>query len=54
MKTTLRFDPSGLEDSAPKMSFTVFATSTSKQITPQENVVLMTKVVKKAELDIRG
>lgn len=53
-KTVLRFDPSGLEDSEPRMSFTVFANSTSKQIQPQSNVVLETNVVKQADLSITG
>lgn len=52
--TTLRFDPSGLEDSEPRLSFNIFANSTSKQIIPFENVILNTKVVKKAELSIIG
>lgn len=53
-KTILRFDPSGLEDSEPKMSFIVFANSTSKQIKPQANIVLNTNVVKQADLSITG
>lgn len=50
----LRFDPIGLEDSAPKLSFRVFANSTSKQIVPREKTILTVNVVKKAELSIRG
>lgn len=53
-KTVLRFDPSGLEDSEPRMSFVVFANSTSKQMKPQPNIVLNTNVVKQAELIITG
>lgn len=51
---TLRFDPKGLEDSAPKLSFKLFANSTSKQITPREMTKLYVNVVKKAELSIIG
>lgn len=50
----LRFDPIGLEDSEPKLSFKVFANSTSKQIIPREKTILTVNVVKKAELSIRG
>lgn len=53
-KTVLRFDPSGLEDSEPRMQFTVFANSTSKQMRPQNDVVLKTNVVKQADLSITG
>lgn len=53
-KTVLRFDPSGLEDSEPRVQFTVFANSTSKQIRPQAEVVLNTNVVKQADLSITG
>lgn len=52
--TVLRFDPSGLEDSEPKMSFTVFANSTSNQKKPQADIVLNTNVVKQADLSITG
>lgn len=53
-QVTLRFDPIGLEDSEPKLSFKVFANSTSKQILPREKTILTVNVVKKAELSIRG
>ena len=53
-KAILRFDPSGLEDSEPRMSFTIFANSTSTQIKPQSNIILHTNVVKQAELTIKG
>lgn len=53
-RVTLRFDPSSLEDSAPSLSFKVFANSTSKQIIPREKTVLTAKVVKQAELSIKG
>lgn len=52
--TVLRFDPSALEDSEPRVSFTVFANSTSKQIKPQANVVLTTNVIIQADLSITG
>lgn len=51
---TIRFDPSGLEDSAQRFSFRVFANSTSKQITPREDLKLSVNVIKKAEVTIRG
>jgi integrin alpha 7 len=52
--TVLRFDPSGLEDSEPRVSFTVFGNSTSKQIKPQDNIVLTTNVIIQADLSITG
>lgn len=53
-QVTLRFDPSGLEDSEPTLSFRIFATSTSKQIITREKTVLSVRVIKKAELSIQG
>lgn len=50
----LRFDPSALDDSEPRLSFKVFANSTSKQQIPREKSVLFVNVVKKAELSIQG
>lgn len=50
----LRFDPIGLEDSEPKLTFRVFANSTSKQLVPREKTILTVNIVKKAELSIRG
>lgn len=50
----LRFDPSALDDSEPRLSFRVFANSTSKQIIPREKSILLVNVIKKAELSIRG
>jgi integrin alpha 7 len=52
--TLLRFDPSGLEDSEPTMSFKIFANSTSTAVDPQEEIVLNSNVVKQAELSIDG
>jgi integrin alpha 7 len=52
--TSLRFDPSGIEDSEPRMIFKIFANSTSKAIDPQGDVILTTSVVKQAELSIQG
>lgn len=49
-----RFDPSGLDDSEPRMSFTVFANTTSNQVAPQQNIVLTTNVVIQADLSITG
>ncbi|XP_070506868.1 integrin alpha-PS1 isoform X2 [Chironomus tepperi] len=52
--TTLRFDPSGLDDSEPKMTFRVFANSTSKAIDPQKDIILESNVVKQVELKVEG
>lgn len=52
--TTLRFDPSGLEDSHPVLSFTIFANSTSKEISPEGPRELRANIVKQAEMSIRG
>ena len=43
-----------MEDSEPKLSFRIFANSTSKQIVEQEDTVLGVTVIKRAELSIRG
>lgn len=50
----LRFDPSALDDSEPRLSFKVFANSTSKQQIPREKRILQVNVVKRAELSIQG
>lgn len=50
----LRFDPSALLDTEQKLSFKLFANSTSKQIEPREKTVLAVSVVKKAEISIKG
>lgn len=50
----LRFDPSALLDTEEKLSFRVFANSTSKQIKPQEKTVLAVSVIKRAEISIKG
>lgn len=50
----LRFDPSELLDSEQKLSFKVFANSTSKQILPREQTVLAVSVIKRAEISIKG
>lgn len=50
----LRFDPSGLEDSEPRVSFRIFANSTSKQIEPKDDLILDIRVVKKADISIQG
>ncbi|XP_031627907.1 integrin alpha-PS1 isoform X2 [Contarinia nasturtii] len=50
----LRFNPSALDDSEPRLSFKVFANSTSKQLIPREKSVLLVNVIKKAELSIQG
>lgn len=54
INVTLRFDPSKLEDSEPQLMFKVFANSTSKQTIPREKSIINVKVVKRAELSIRG
>lgn len=50
----MRFDPSGLEDSEPTMTFTIFANSTSKQLRPLDDIILVTNVVKRAEISLTG
>lgn len=50
----LRFDPSALLDTEQKLSFNLFANSTSKQIVPREKTVLAVSVVKRAEISIKG
>lgn len=50
----LRFDPSALLDTEQKLSFKLFANSTSKQIEPREKTVLAVSVVKRAEISIKG
>lgn len=54
IKVTLRFDPIKLEDSEPQLLFKVFVNSTSKQTIPREKSIINVKVVKRAELSIRG
>lgn len=51
---TVRFEPSGLDDSTSNLDFRVFTNSTSKQITPREDVLLKANIVKKAEVSIVG
>lgn len=51
---TLRFDPSGVEDSETLLAFQVFANSTSKQIHPKEDTLIKVNVVKRADLMIKG
>uniref|UniRef100_A0A1B0DL82 Uncharacterized protein n=1 Tax=Phlebotomus papatasi TaxID=29031 RepID=A0A1B0DL82_PHLPP len=46
-KVTVRFDPSGLEDSVPRLNFRIWANSTSKQITELPPTMLDVKVAKK-------
>ncbi|XP_055683424.1 integrin alpha-PS1 isoform X1 [Lutzomyia longipalpis] len=53
-KVTLRFDPSGLEDSVPRLNFRIWANSTSKQISEVEPTVLDVKVVKKVQISVKG
>lgn len=52
--TSLRFDPSGLADSETKITFRVFANSTSKAIDPQPDIIIHSNVVKQNELSIQG
>lgn len=54
VSTTLRFDPSGIEDSHPFVNFTIFANSTSKEISPELPKEIRANVVKQAELSIIG
>lgn len=50
----IRFDPSALDDAEPRLSFTVFANTTSKQLIPREKIILQVNIIKKAELSIQG
>lgn len=51
---TLRFDPSGLEDSSAGLAFRLFANSTSREVAPQPPAQLAVRVVKKVELSVHG
>lgn len=53
-QVTLRFDPSGLEETAPAQAFRIFANTTSTQQSPQPTTVLSLHVRKVAELSIYG
>lgn len=53
-QVTLRFDPSGLDDTELMQAFKIFANTTSKQLRPQSKTVLSVGIIKKAELSIYG
>lgn len=50
----VRFDPKGVEDNEPQLSFTIFANSTSKEVREKSPIKLQAIVVKRAELSIKG
>ncbi|PSN29549.1 Integrin alpha-PS1, partial [Blattella germanica] len=50
----LRFDPKGLADSDSHLEFVVFANSTSKEIYPQDPLILHTNVIRRAEISVSG
>lgn len=54
VKVTIRFDPTKLDDSETQLLFKVFANSTSTQTIPREKSIINVKIVKRAELSIRG
>lgn len=52
---TMRFDARSLEDNEPSVKFTVWANSTSKELTPgKKPIVVNALVIKNAELSIKG
>ncbi|XP_020290925.1 integrin alpha-PS1 isoform X2 [Pseudomyrmex gracilis] len=50
----VRFDPKGLEDNESQLNFTIFANSTSKEVTEKRPTVLQATILKRAELSIKG
>lgn len=54
MDIQVRFDPKGLEDNESQLDFTIFANSTSKEVTEKRPTVLRATVLKRAELSIKG
>lgn len=50
----VRFDPKDLEDSEDNLGFLVFANSTSKEIYEKKPIEMHAKVLKRAELSIKG
>lgn len=50
----LRFDPIGIADDEPQATFTVFANTTSKQITPRADIHLSANIIKQADLSLSG
>lgn len=50
----LRFDPKELNDSENQLEFIVYSNTTSYEIDPQGPLILRTKVIKQAELSIKG
>ncbi|XP_034942009.1 integrin alpha-PS1 isoform X2 [Chelonus insularis] len=50
----VRFDPKGVEDNEPELSFIIFANSTSKEVTEKEPRRLYAIVLKRAELSVKG
>lgn len=55
MQISIRFDPSGLEVDESKLSFNIFANTTSKLIGLRKpEMKLDVRVVKKAQLSLQG
>ncbi|XP_055910132.1 integrin alpha-PS1 isoform X2 [Eupeodes corollae] len=54
IQVSIRFDPSGLEDEESKLIFDIFANTTSKLIGGIPATKQMVRVVKRADLSLRG
>ena len=50
----LRFNPSGIEDSDSRLAFTIFTNTTSQELEPQGDILVLANVVKRAEISIKG
>ena len=55
LQISMRFDPSGLENDEAKLSFNVFANTTSRLIGDKKPAILLDlKVVKRVDLTLQG
>lgn len=54
IQVAIRFDPRGLEDAENKITFDIFANTTSKLIGDKPEVKLDVRVIKRAELSLQG
>jgi len=50
----LRFDPKELNDTENQLEFIVISNSTSHEVDPQSPLILRAKVIKQAELSLKG
>lgn len=50
----LRFNPSGVLDSEAQLKFHVLTNTTSAELEPQQPIVLVINVIKRAEVSIKG